>query len=772
MKRKTNLFYTTGPDSKFITFSNYTESLTGNFLSTDTKLYPSRFIAVYIKGLNKDTKPALIKYLAAYYESKLAVIRDHFVNNRGDVETSVTPLNYLLDAMMRIRGFIKKDDGSYEIDYVHSINNSNNISDDESETSPVVEFRYISDITEQDYNGTYADTICCIDLNDYVKVVIDKTCINTDTDDNIVTFERPDTLYGWDDIPEEYADVTTIPDSIGGLDLDELLSVVLVEEDDSSDDVLSSDSDSSSSSSSDSDSEEPAVPTYKCKITDTEGEQGFDDESLSLTVIGDEVNIEIEDTESSKEITITITNIRMGNNSFEQWVNKDAIVNAPRQSLYPVQESEEATFNRANEYYIYEKENDSYVQTNQKIKIIKSPFSQQLIEPITPGNPSVRPIFGGNNTDTNDVNENAVINNEDSFDSSDNSSSDSSYVPEDEKKLVIRYKINTGRNTINMDDTISDEAISGTIKEIIASLLDKSADELTKQDIITGLDEILHSQSDEQNLAIQNYVNAIIEEGYNTVVFYITNENDIVKDSIIYVYDGASIMSLDLDENNEYHITPEVKKLLLKRLSPLEYDELEFNCIIPLYDIVNINYKSNFNTISKIVQNTEGEIDLTPGVNNSMYINNVPLGMWFYTSGSVNEDDSTSIKICYDPESGFAQSWSLTISSQFKPFPYSNKMSSDMLTNSNTNAYSTFAQVLTSQAAMVEKFIELQKEIAEIHDHISNMNSQLSNIGTSYNIDNIHREFNNFEIEMNSKFTSLKEDVLSQISYLKWHTTV
>lgn len=603
MKRKTNLFYTTGPDSKFITFSNYTESLTGNFLSTDTKLYPSRFIAVYIKGLNKDTKSALIKYLAAYYESKLAVIRDHFVNNRGDVETSVTPLNYLLDALMRIRGFVKKDNGSYEIDYVHSINNSNNISDDESETSPVVEFRYISDITEQDYNGTYADTICCIDLNDYVKVVIDKTCINTDTDDNIVTFERPDTLYGWDDIPEEYADVTTIPDSIGGLDLDELLSVVLVEEEDSSDDILSSDSDSSSSSSSD-------------------------------------------------------------------------------------------------------------------------------------------------------------------------SSSDSSYVPEDEKKLVIKYKINIGRNTINIDDTISDEAISGTIKEIISTLLDKSADELTKQDIITGLDEILHSQSDEQNLAIQNYVNAIIEEGYNTVVFYITNENDIVKDSIIYVYDGASITSLDLDENNEYHITPEIKKLLLKRLSPLEYDELEFNCVIPLYDIVNINYKSNFNTISKIVQNTEGEIDLTPDVNNSMYINNVPLGMWLYTSGNVNDDNSTSIKICYDPESGFAQSWSLTISSQFKPFPYSSKMPSDMLTNSNTNAYSTFAQVLTSQAAMVEKFIELQKEIAEIHDHISNMNSQLSNIGTSYNIDNIHREFNNFEIEMNNKFTSLKEDVLGQISYLKWHTTV
>ena len=54
MKRKTNLFYNEGPDSKFLTFSNYTESLTGNFLSTDTKLYPSMFLCLYIPSLTND----------------------------------------------------------------------------------------------------------------------------------------------------------------------------------------------------------------------------------------------------------------------------------------------------------------------------------------------------------------------------------------------------------------------------------------------------------------------------------------------------------------------------------------------------------------------------------------------------------------------------------------------------------------------------------------------------------------------------------------------
>ena len=108
MKRKTNLFYTTGPDSKFITFSNYTESLTGNFLSTDTKIFPSRFIALYIKGLNKNTKSSLIKYLADYYESKLAVLRDHFDYNKSDIEKRVPPLNYLLEALLRIKEITKK----------------------------------------------------------------------------------------------------------------------------------------------------------------------------------------------------------------------------------------------------------------------------------------------------------------------------------------------------------------------------------------------------------------------------------------------------------------------------------------------------------------------------------------------------------------------------------------------------------------------------------------------------------------------------------------
>lgn len=127
MKRKTNLFYTTGSDSNFIVFSNYTESLTGNFLSTNIKLFPSKFLCLYIPDLVRED---LIKHLTANYENKLAYMRDYCVENDKNIEKTIKPLGMLLDALSEY--------GEYEINF-------------------------IGQVTEQDYNGIYADTICVID---------------------------------------------------------------------------------------------------------------------------------------------------------------------------------------------------------------------------------------------------------------------------------------------------------------------------------------------------------------------------------------------------------------------------------------------------------------------------------------------------------------------------------------------------------------------------------------------------------------------------------
>ena len=579
MKRKTNLFYTTGPDSRFITFSNYTESLTGNFLSTDTKIFPSRFIALYIKGLNKDTKAALIKYIADYYESKLAVLRDHFDYNKSDIEKSVPPLNYLLEALLRIKEITKNEvvsthsitNNSY-VNFIKDGNDTSNLTSNLISYSDVIKFKYISDITEQDYNGTFTDTICNIDLRKFAY--ISSIELTDDFNDNVVQFNKPVTLYGWDsDVPEEYTYEHTIPDSIQGIDLDRYMKAYL------SDDIATA------------------------------------------------------------------------------------------------EENGSTTNNKRIEYII----------------------------------------------DT------------------------------------------TLENVID----IHDEMI--TDNKSLADIIDEYMTSNEYDDIASAISAILHS-TDSTLLAFQNKLNDLLsnEDGktvYDIIIFYDSETPD-----ILYAYNGADVVTLDMSKNNEYNVDPEILKL---NISTSNDEEMEFNCIIPLYDIVDINYKSNFNTIERIISvNGDGEIDLTPSVTNKMYCTNVPLGMWFYTDGDENVDGTTSMKLYLDTESGFSQSWSLTIASQFKPFPYSSKMPSELTTNSNTNAYATFAQVLASQSAMIDNFNKLTRTIAYMNDHIRNMESQLANLGTSYNIDNIHREFNNFEINMNNKFNVLKDDVISQLSYLKWHTTI
>lgn len=205
MKRKTNLFYLTGDDSKFITFSNYGESMTGNFLATDWKLFPSKFICMYIKFLdvNADTdsytyekrKEKLIKYLASYYENKLAFLRDYCnsPSNNLHIENNLFPLNYLLEALYRINGSLFSENPL--LNYRDIRGNNDN-----------VQISFIGDITEQDYNGTYTDIINVITSHDKARGNI---ILSPDTDERLyyIDYKNSDgdsftefelsKLYGW-----------------------------------------------------------------------------------------------------------------------------------------------------------------------------------------------------------------------------------------------------------------------------------------------------------------------------------------------------------------------------------------------------------------------------------------------------------------------------------------------------------------------------------------------------------------------------------------------
>ena len=151
MQRKTNLFYTQNQDSNFLTFSNFTEALTGNFLSTDWKVYPSRFLCLYIPTLvDEQSKQDFIKnYLVAYYENKLAFLRDYYtkqLNNSNnvkefDIEGDTNALAWLFET---INKYCKDNSTEYEINF-------------------------IGEVTEFDYKGTYTDSSCIIEASEGYK---------------------------------------------------------------------------------------------------------------------------------------------------------------------------------------------------------------------------------------------------------------------------------------------------------------------------------------------------------------------------------------------------------------------------------------------------------------------------------------------------------------------------------------------------------------------------------------------------------------------------
>ena len=210
MKRKTNLFYTTGPDSKFITFSNYTEALTGNYLSVNTKLFPDNFLCLNIKGLNSTTKELFIKYLVSYYENKLAVIRDHNINETKDtIEKNIYPLAYLLEAILKV---VFNDNGEYSLNIEDNELVINNDNFNLSEISNLI--TYVGQITETDYYGTYTDIICSINCEACVEGAIKIDLYDISYNELTVSVDNTEKLYGWenDEIFDTYKEVLPIYD--------------------------------------------------------------------------------------------------------------------------------------------------------------------------------------------------------------------------------------------------------------------------------------------------------------------------------------------------------------------------------------------------------------------------------------------------------------------------------------------------------------------------------------------------------------------------------
>lgn len=261
-----------------------------------------------------------------------------------------------------------------------------------------------------------------------------------------------------------------------------------------------------------------------------------------------------------------------------------------------------------------------------------------------------------------------------------------------------------------------------------------------------------------------------------------------------YIYNGPSIYRdvkplfdklSDNNDNNEDNENNSYNNSYIY-VSSYKYDKLiftpadkaksiEFNCIIPLFDIVNVDPKSNESNITE-PSNTEPSDTESPDAEpsdkepskqlNSIEVDltsstcNVPMGIWF--SQGFNK-----ITLQRDETSGFWPSWSLVLSSQFKPFPKSPHLQSDTQNISSTDAFGTFAQILVEQARLTDEHTDIAVNVQALSNRISNLESKINNTSTNMSLDALKNKIDQIDTKLASLTESL-EKVNSLISSITW----
>ena len=558
MDRKTNLFYNAlSKDSNFLTFSNYTESLTGNFLSTDTKLFPSTFLCLKIPRLYAANNPTVDDYsivkqefiqnwLIRRYENKLAFLRDYCKKENDLVESKLLPLNYLLE---------------YILEY-----------------DPNTEITYIDNITEQDYNGTYTDTICVINSNRFKHAKINKVA-DEDLEELYADYKYTDKdkqrypysnkyLYGWYNITKEL---------------------------------------------------------YR---------NSFD---MNCDGHVDEVDLEL----------------------FKENVDK---VKACIRIDHP-------------EY------NEASVDEEYEIRL------SQITEMVN-------------------HNANARINAE-------------AVGPKFKKIETTTTIVNGDCNCENHDNCKVDE--NGKC----------CCENLTTTTVINyPTYEELEKSPDVYLSPLFDYPKYPVREDYLTDELY--NEAILKYDSLDKYYKITSnLESITCEEEQEIVDSNSIQSI-------------DFNVIIPLYDVIDMNSVTNSFIIDEV-----DEIPLqNDSANPCLYIKDVPMGIWF--SGP------EPIILKRDMNSKYCPSWSLVIGSQFKPFPYSKEMPDEITSSAKADAFMTFAQILTRQNEMIDKMSALFNSVNDLNSRLSSIESNLASKGTSYNIDNLHKDMIDYQQYINNQLTEIK----------------
>lgn len=348
-----------------------------------------------------------------------------------------------------------------------------------------------------------------------------------------------------------------------------------------------------------------------------------------------------------------------------------------------------------------------------------------------------------------------------------------------ENKLAFLRDTFTKDSNISAEDNIYPlEYLINTLKDFDKEFSINYVGQVTEQDYNGTFCDTMCIISTEDNggnatLSVATGAKKTVDYNNNSTYLYGWSSYDASTNS--YIYNGPSIYKdvkplFDNDKNNShmYVSSYEHDKLIFK--PDAKAKSIEFNCIIPLFDIVNVDPKSNESNITES-SNTEPSDTESPDVEQSKPSNilevdltsstcNVPMGIWF--SQGFNK-----ITLQRDETSGFWPSWSLVLSSQFKPFPKSPHLQSDTQNISSTDAFGTFAQILVEQARLTDEHTDIAVNVQALSNRISNVESRINNISTNMSLDALQNKIDQIDTKLASLTESL-EKVNSLISSITW----
>lgn len=355
-----------------------------------------------------------------------------------------------------------------------------------------------------------------------------------------------------------------------------------------------------------------------------------------------------------------------------------------------------------------------------------------------------------------------------------------------ENKLAFLRDTFTKDSNISAEDNIYPlEYLINTLKDFDNEFSINYVGQVTEQDYNGTFCDTMCIISTEDNggKAIPNPVNGVKKTvDYNNSYDYLYGWSSYDATNNSYIYNGPSIYSNvtplfdklsdnnDNNENNSYIYVSSYEHDKLIFTPDTKAKSIEFNCIIPLFDIVNVDPKSNESNITESsdtklsdteLSDTEPsklpniiEVDLTSSTCN------VPMGIWF--SQGFNK-----ITLQRDETSGFWPSWSLVLSSQFKPFPKSPHLQSDTQNISSTDAFGTFAQILVEQARLTDEHTDIAVNVQALSNRISDVESRINNISTNMSLDALQNKIDQIDTKLASLTESL-EKVNSLISSITW----